>query len=90
MIAKKDTATPIEVTLAATGGGASNTTSLLGTKHTGDSIHDPIFVELSDGQFVAPVLGTSIDANGDEQIDVDQTVQVQKDYSRASWKRLEL
>ena len=50
MIAKKDTATPIEVTLAS---GSGATTSLLGTKHTGDSIHDPIFVELSDGQFVA-------------------------------------
>ncbi len=83
MIAKKDTATPIAVTLASGGGG---TTSNLGTKHTGNSIHDPIFVELSDGQFVAPVV---IDASGDTPT-VEHTVQIQKDYSRASWKRLEL
>lgn len=83
MIAKKDTATPIAVTLAA---GDGSTTSDLGRKHTGDSIHDPIFVELSDGQFVAPVV---IDAAG-ETPTVEHTVQIQKDYSRASWKRLEL
>jgi Tfp pilus tip-associated adhesin PilY1 len=83
MIAKKDTATPIAVTLASGGGG---TTSDLGRKHTGDSIHDPIFVELSDGQFVAPVV---IDAAGDTPT-VEHTVKIQKDYSRAAWKRLEL
>ncbi len=83
MIAKKDSATPIAVTLA-TGGGT--TTSYLGTKHTGDSIHDPIFVELSDGQFVAPVV---IDAAG-ETPTVEHVVHIQKDYSRASWKRLDL
>jgi len=85
MIAKKDTATPINVTLV----GGSGTTSYLGTKQTGDSIHDPIFVELSDGQFVAPVIETSDDGSGGTDITVKTTIQVQKDYSRSSWKRLQ-
>lgn len=87
MIAKKDTATPIDVTLV-----GSSTTSFLGTKQTGDSIHDPIFVELSDGQFVAPVIETTAGGGGGSgggDIKVKTTIQVQKDYSRSSWKRLQ-
>ena len=82
MIAKKDAATPIAVTLAT----GNSTTSYLGHKHTGDSIHDPIFVELSDGQLVAPVV---IDGD-DGTPGIEHVIHIQKDYSRASWKRLEL
>lgn len=83
MIAKKDTATPLAVTIA---GDAGITTKILGNKYTGDSIHDPIFVELSDNQFVAPII---IDAVGSTPT-ISNTTHIQKDYSRASWKRLQL
>jgi type IV pilus assembly protein PilY1 len=83
MIAKKDTATPLAFTIASDEG---ITTNILGNKYTGDSIHDPIFVELSDGQFVAPVI---IDAMGNTPT-ISNTTHIQKDYSRASWKRLQL
>ncbi len=83
MIAKKDTATPLAVTIVSDEG---ITTKILGNKYSDNSVHDPIFVELSDGQFVAPVI---IDAVGSTPT-ILNTTHIQKDYSRASWKRLQL
>ncbi len=78
MVARRDTATPLV---------NSGTTLPAGTRHDG-LIQDPIFVETTDGNLIAPAFLFSEDSNGDTSVTVDTIIDIQKNYSRSSWKRL--
>lgn len=79
MIARRDTAT------ALVNGG---TTLPAGTRHTG-LIQDPIFVETTGGRLIAPAFIFTNNTNGTSSVSVNNIIDIQKNYSRSSWKRLQ-
>lgn len=79
MVARRDTAS------ALVNGG---TTLPAGTKHTG-LIQDPIFVETTGGRLIAPAFIFTDDGSGNSSVSVSNIIDIQKNYARSSWKRLQ-